>query len=157
MKTENARRDKNWNGKWKLKKKTRRKQKYENNKYKADSESEFGRGGRGFGFVIDLRPQTTKHVRGGWSHYTDTSEPVDGNGAQNIVTVQSGFEPATFRSLVHELTNCSNQAHKGRGQSGNTGTWELGCTDKKNALVLIFVNGQSGNWNSLLVVSQRIG
>jgi hypothetical protein len=22
--------------------------------------------------------------RGGWSHYTDTSEPVDGNGAQNI-------------------------------------------------------------------------
>jgi hypothetical protein len=46
--------------------------------------------------VIALRPQTPKHVRGGWSHYTDTSEPVDGNGAQNMVAVQSGFEPATF-------------------------------------------------------------
>jgi hypothetical protein len=22
-----------------------------------------------------------KQIRGGWSHYTDTSEPVDGNGA----------------------------------------------------------------------------
>jgi hypothetical protein len=30
--------------------------------------------------------------RGGWSHYTDTSETVDGNGAQNMVTVQSGFQ-----------------------------------------------------------------
>jgi hypothetical protein len=29
-------------------------------------------------FVIALRPQTPKHIRGGWSHYTDTSEPVDG-------------------------------------------------------------------------------
>jgi hypothetical protein len=27
---------------------------------------------------IALRPQTPKHIRGGWSHYTDTSEPVDG-------------------------------------------------------------------------------
>jgi hypothetical protein len=27
----------------------------------------------------------------GWSYYTDTSEPVDGIGAQNMVTVQSGF------------------------------------------------------------------
>jgi hypothetical protein len=41
--------------------------------------------------VIALRPQTPKDIRGGWSHYTDTSEPVDGNGAQNMVTVQSGF------------------------------------------------------------------
>jgi hypothetical protein len=32
-------------------------------------------------------------------------------GAQNMVTVQSGFgEPATFRSLAHELTYCSNRA-----------------------------------------------
>jgi hypothetical protein len=31
-----------------------------------------------FGFVIALRPQTPKRIRGGWSHYTDTSEPVDG-------------------------------------------------------------------------------
>jgi hypothetical protein len=28
--------------------------------------------------VIALRPQTPKHITGGWSHYTDTSEPVDG-------------------------------------------------------------------------------
>jgi hypothetical protein len=31
-----------------------------------------------FGLVFALRPQTSKHIRGGWSHYTDTSEPVDG-------------------------------------------------------------------------------
>jgi hypothetical protein len=30
------------------------------------------------GLVIALRPQTPKHSRGGWSQYTDTSEPVDG-------------------------------------------------------------------------------
>jgi hypothetical protein len=66
------------------------------------------------GLVIALRPQTQKHIRGGWSHYTDTSEPVDGNGAQNMVTVQSGFEPATFRSLAHELNNCSNRARRGK-------------------------------------------
>jgi hypothetical protein len=63
-----------------------------------------------FGLVIAVRPQTPKHIRGGWSHYTDTSEPVDGNRAQNMVSVQSWFEPATFRSLTHELTNCSNRA-----------------------------------------------
>jgi hypothetical protein len=44
------------------------------------------------GLVIALRLQTPKHIRGGWSHYTDTSESVDGNGAQNMFTVQSGFE-----------------------------------------------------------------
>jgi hypothetical protein len=31
-----------------------------------------------FGLVIALRPHTPKHIRGGWSHYTDTSEPVEG-------------------------------------------------------------------------------
>jgi hypothetical protein len=36
--------------------------------------------------VIALRPQTPKHIKGGWSH-TDTSEPVDGNMDQNMVTV----------------------------------------------------------------------
>jgi hypothetical protein len=30
------------------------------------------------GLVFALRPQTPKHIRGGWSQYTDTSEPVDG-------------------------------------------------------------------------------
>jgi hypothetical protein len=34
--------------------------------------------------VVALLPQTPKHIRGGWSHYTDTSEPVDGNWDQNI-------------------------------------------------------------------------
>jgi hypothetical protein len=34
------------------------------------------------GFVISLRPQTLKDIKGGWLHYSDTSEPVDGNGAQ---------------------------------------------------------------------------
>jgi hypothetical protein len=72
------------------------------------------------GLVIALRPQTPKHIRGGWSHYTDTSEPVDGNGAQNMVTVQSRFEPATFQSLAHELTHCFNRAHlKRERESGN--------------------------------------
>jgi hypothetical protein len=33
-------------------------------------------------WVIALRPQTPMHIKGGWPHYTDTSEPVDGNGAQ---------------------------------------------------------------------------
>jgi hypothetical protein len=47
--------------------------------------------GRVWVLVIALRPQTPKHIRGGWSHYTDTREPVDGNGAQNTVTIQSGF------------------------------------------------------------------
>jgi hypothetical protein len=60
--------------------------------------------------VIALRPQTLKHIRGGWSHNTDTSKRVHGNGAQNMVTVQSGFEPTTFRSLAHELTNYFNRA-----------------------------------------------
>jgi hypothetical protein len=27
-----------------------------------------------FGLVITLCPQTPKHIRGGWSHYTDTSD-----------------------------------------------------------------------------------
>jgi hypothetical protein len=31
-----------------------------------------------FGLIIALRPQTPKHIRGGWSHSTDTSEAVDG-------------------------------------------------------------------------------
>jgi hypothetical protein len=40
--------------------------------------------------IVALRPHTLKHIRGGWSHYT--SEPVDGYGVQNMVTVQSGFQ-----------------------------------------------------------------
>jgi hypothetical protein len=33
-----------------------------------------GRGHDNFFVVIALRPQTPKHIRSGWSHYTDTSE-----------------------------------------------------------------------------------
>jgi hypothetical protein len=42
--------------------------------------------------IVALRPHTPKHISGGLSHYTDTSEPVDGYGAQNMVTVQSGSQ-----------------------------------------------------------------
>jgi hypothetical protein len=58
--------------------------------------------------MVTLRPQTPKHIRGGWSHYTETSEPVDGNGAQNMSN--PGFEQGTLQSLA-ELTNCANRAH----------------------------------------------
>jgi hypothetical protein len=42
--------------------------------------------------MVALRSHTPKHFRGGWSHYTDTREPVDGYGTQNVVTVKSGFQ-----------------------------------------------------------------
>jgi hypothetical protein len=48
-----------------------------------------------FGLVIALRPQTPKHIRGGWSHYTDTSEPVDGGvlwTTRTILSVQMDRE-----------------------------------------------------------------
>jgi hypothetical protein len=50
--------------------------------------------------MVALCPHTVMRIRGGWSHYTDTSEPVDGNGALNMVTVQSGFRTRDFRSLA---------------------------------------------------------
>jgi hypothetical protein len=54
-----------------------------------------GLGGRGdylgVSLVIVLRPHTPKHIRGGWSHYTDTSEPVAGYGARIMVIVQYEF------------------------------------------------------------------
>jgi hypothetical protein len=55
--------------------------------------------------VIALRPQTPKHIKGGWSQYNDTSEPVDGNEAQNMVTVQSGFRTRdlSITGTVHNL------------------------------------------------------
>jgi hypothetical protein len=41
-------------------------------------------------FVIALRPQTPKRIRGGWSHYTDTSEPVDGGvGTLQLWTIRT--------------------------------------------------------------------
>jgi hypothetical protein len=62
---------------------------------------------------IQIRSQTPKHVRGGWSHYTDTSEPVDGNGAQTMVTVQSGFlaRGLSITGPTYALTTCANRTH----------------------------------------------
>jgi hypothetical protein len=64
--------------------------------------------------VIALRPQTPKHrpIRGGWSHYTDNSEPVDGNGAQNMVTVQSGFRTSDL--LITDPTCLPTALTKGK-------------------------------------------
>jgi hypothetical protein len=57
------------------------------------------------GLVIALRSQTSKHtcIRVGWSHYTDTSEPVHGYEAQNMATVQSDFSitgPRAYQMLL---------------------------------------------------------
>jgi hypothetical protein len=38
-----------------------------------------------------LYAHTHRNILGGWSHYTDTSEPAVAYGAQNMVTVQSGI------------------------------------------------------------------
>jgi hypothetical protein len=81
------------------------------------------RGRFGLFLIIALRPQTPKHIRGGWSHYTDTSQPGDGYGAQNMVTVQFGFEPATFRSLAHELMGMQKGGGKGRERELRQPKW----------------------------------
>jgi hypothetical protein len=57
--------------------------------------------------LVALCPHTLKHIWGGWSDYADTSKPVVGYGAQNMVTVHSGFKPATFQSLAQN----ANQLH----------------------------------------------
>jgi hypothetical protein len=41
--------------------------------------------------MVALHPHTPKHIRGSWSQYTDTSEPVNGHVEHNMVTVQSEF------------------------------------------------------------------
>jgi hypothetical protein len=68
-----------------------------------EEEEEGGGGGGGGGGgkkerMVALRLHLPKHIRGGWSQYTDNSEPVDDYRhkrtsieAQNMVTVQSGF------------------------------------------------------------------
>jgi hypothetical protein len=41
-----------------------------------------------FFLAIGLHPQTMNHIKRDWSqYYTNTSEPVDGNWAQSMVTV----------------------------------------------------------------------
>jgi hypothetical protein len=47
--------------------------------------------------VVALRPQTPKRIRGGWSHFADTGEPV---GFKIWSLSNPGFEPGTFRSLA---------------------------------------------------------
>jgi hypothetical protein len=46
-----------------------------------------GTGGGWFDLVVALRPQTPKRIRGGWSHYTDTSKPVDGGRSRDPTTL----------------------------------------------------------------------
>jgi hypothetical protein len=41
-----------------------------------------------FDLLIALRPQTPKHIKGGWSNYTDTSELINGNVGQDMVSVR---------------------------------------------------------------------
>jgi hypothetical protein len=50
--------------------------------------------------VIAFRPQTPKHIRGGWSHYTDTSESVEVMGLKIWSLSNPGLEPPTFRSRI---------------------------------------------------------
>jgi hypothetical protein len=59
--------------------------------------------------MVALRPHTPKHIRGGWSQYTDTSERVVGYGAQNMVLVQSGFRTSDLKidHWSNALTNCA--------------------------------------------------
>jgi hypothetical protein len=54
--------------------------------------------------MVALRPHKPKHIRGSWSHYTDTSKPDDGYGAQNMVTVQSRCRT--------QHANCAKWAHQ---------------------------------------------
>jgi hypothetical protein len=46
--------------------------------------------------MVALRPHTPKHIKGGWSHYTDTSEPVEVMGLKIWSLFNPGFEPPTF-------------------------------------------------------------
>jgi hypothetical protein len=41
---------------------------------------------------VVLRLQTPKHIKGGWSHYSDISGPVVGYVANNMVNVQSVYK-----------------------------------------------------------------
>jgi hypothetical protein len=53
-----------------------------------------------FGLVIAFRPETPKHIKGGWSQYTDTSEPFFWLLGQIMWSLTNpGFKPAILRSL----------------------------------------------------------
>jgi hypothetical protein len=67
------------------------------------------------------------------SHYTDTSEPVDGNEAQNVVTVHfyirvSNQEP--FDHWPSALTNCANRVHVNYN-------WTIVCPQESSFLRLV--------------------
>jgi hypothetical protein len=59
--------------------------------------------------MVVLRPHTPTHIRGGWSHYTDKSEPVEVMGLNIWSLSNPGFEPPTFRSLVQRANHCANR------------------------------------------------
>jgi hypothetical protein len=56
--------------------------------------------------MVALHPHTPKHIRDGWSHYTDTSKPVEVMGLKIWSLSNPGFEPPTFRpkkkNYVHD-------------------------------------------------------
>jgi hypothetical protein len=58
--------------------------------------------GRLLRFGYFFTPTDTMHMRGGWSHM-DTSKPVVGYGANDMVTNQLEFEPATFLTQPNGL------------------------------------------------------
>jgi hypothetical protein len=66
-----------------------------------------------FGLVIALHPQTPKHIRviraAGHIILTPANQLMV-MGLKIWSLSNPGIEPATFRSLAHELTNCSNWA-----------------------------------------------
>jgi phage gp46-like protein len=63
--------------------------------------------------MVALRLHTPKHIRGGWSHYTDNSAQVEVMGLKIWSLSNPGFGPATFRSLVQRANHCANWALTG--------------------------------------------
>jgi hypothetical protein len=59
-----------------------------------------------------LCPHTPQHIKSVWSHYTDTSEPVEVMGLKLWSLSNPGFEPATFRSLVQHANHSANRARE---------------------------------------------
>jgi hypothetical protein len=59
----------------------------------------------GLGLLIALRPQTSKHIRGGWSQYTDTSKPVDGVHALRSCTCCMEIFLRFTSSIINQSIN----------------------------------------------------
>jgi hypothetical protein len=73
--------------------------------------------------MVALRPRTPKHIRGGWSHYTDTREPVEVMSLKRWSLSNPGFEPATFRSLAQRANLCANRAHEEEEEEEEEEEW----------------------------------